>query len=161
LAGWRHRQGNQFDYFGSIWKGSLGWTPTVGVGIQPAVDWLAPDDTTLVLAGVGTDGELHRSEVTIDGAERVEPRHQSVNDPDGWAALALIRGTRLAAVTRSNRLLVYRPVGGKLVPAAGPFQVAVPHPIVYLAAHPATDDLVIVTTRGAVLKMPTPADGSA
>ncbi len=161
LAGWRRHITNHADYFASIWQGSLGWTPTAGVGIQPAVDWFAPDDTTLVLAGVGSDGELHRSEVTFGGAERVEPRHQSATDPDGWAAVALVRGTRLAAVTRSNRLFVFRPVGGKLVPAAGPFQVAVPHPVVYLAAHPATDELVVVTSRGAVLKMPTPADGTS
>lgn len=161
LTGWlRHHHAND-DYFEKVWQGSLGWTPAAGFGIQPAVDWLAPDDTALVLAGVGTDGELHRSEVTFGGAERVEPRHQSTSHSDGWAALTLIRGTRLAAVTRSSRLLVYRPVGNKLVPAAGPFHVAVPHPIVYLAAHPATDELVVVTTRGAVLKMPTPADGTA
>ena len=161
LAGWRRRGNMGADYFESVWKGSLGWTPAAGFGIQPAVDWLAPDDTTLVLAGVGSDGELHRSEVTFGGAERVEPRHQAATDPDGWATAALVRGTRLAAVTRSGRLFVPRPVGGKLVPAAGPFQLAVPNPVVYLAAHPATDELVLVTNRGEVLKMPTPADGSA
>ncbi|MEO2090282.1 MAG: hypothetical protein ABGY75_12380, partial [Gemmataceae bacterium] len=161
LAGWRHHDPGKDDYFKSTWQGPLGWTPSAGVGIQPVVDWLAPDDTTLVLAGVGSDGELHRSEVTFGGAERVEPRHQAATDPDGWAAVALVRGTRLAAVTRSSRLFIFRPVGNKLKAVAGPFQVAVPHPIVYLAAHPATDDLVLVTTRGSVLKMPTPIDGSA
>lgn len=161
LAGWRRRGHVGDDYFVSVWQGSLGWTPAAGFGIQPAVGWFAPDDTTLVLTGVGIDGELHRSEVTFGEKQPTVPRYHSASDPDGWAAVALVRGTRLAAVTRSSRLFIFRPVGNKLKAVAGPFQLVVPDPIVYLTSHPASDELVLVTTRGSVLKMPTPTDGSA
>jgi tetratricopeptide (TPR) repeat protein len=154
LAGWRRHHRGDSDYFVSVWKGSLGWVPAAGVGIQPAVDWFAPDDTTLVLAGIDADGVLHRSEITYGGAERVEPSHQNATHPDGFAAVTVLRGGRLAAITRRNQLRVLRQSGVMLVSYEPDVELDCPDPVVYLTGCDPAGDLVAVSARGSVLRVP-------
>lgn len=151
LFAWRQHEAG----FSPVGRWTIPWVPAAGVGGQPRLDWALVTDGGLVLAGIDAEGTLHRTEVSLGGAERTEARHQSATYPGGYSAVTVLPGGWVTAAARSTgELFTMRRVGSALVPCRPSITLPGGGRVAHLMQDPVANVLAAVTAGGQVTTVP-------
>lgn len=151
LFAWRHDEVG----FTPVGRWSIPWVPTTVAGGQPRLDWVTIADDGLALAGIDAEGKLHRTGVSLDGAERNEARHQVATNTAGYSAVAVQPGGWVtAAVYETGELFSLRRVGSELMPSRPHVTLPGSPQVVHLFMDPVTKVLAVVTADGKVTPVP-------